>query len=109
MMDENSEYDTVSIQVDAAIVAVACGVLPVVYAAFPDTIPHLVPTQWHQGAHVWMSVAAVAMALLGFGTGIWAVRRGNRRGLGKIGLLVNSVILLLVGGFFFVAFWSSRG
>ena len=93
-----SEYDVVSFKLRPGLLSVVCGLLTVGFVMSLDELPFVLGGRlrpYLSGA----VLAALGLNVLGIVLGGIAARRPAGRGAGRLGVLVNAVVLVLLGLF----------
>jgi len=99
--DATSEYDVVTFKIRPGLLSVVCGVLTVGFAMSLDDLPFVLGGRlrpYLSGA----VMATLGLNVLGIVLGLYAARRPAGRGAGRLGVLVNAVVLVLLGLFVLV-------
>lgn len=97
----SSEYDVVSLQPRPGLLSLVCGAATIGFAILLDELPFVLGGRLrpYLGAAV---LAALGVNALGIVLGLLAARRPSERGAGRLGVLVNAVVLVLLALFVLV-------
>ncbi len=105
---DHSEYDVVSFRVNPGVVSVLCVVFPIFLGIAIEELPYVLGGRLrpYYGTVV---LTALGFNVVGIALGAMAMRRPPSRGAGRIGILVNAVVLILLGLFLAVFRWIRWG
>ncbi|HEX9734283.1 MAG TPA: hypothetical protein VGG06_20110 [Thermoanaerobaculia bacterium] len=97
----SSEYDVVSLRIRPGVLSVVCGLLTVAFATSIDELPFVLGGRlrpYVSGA----VAAALGLNVVGIVLGVYAARTPSGRAAGRLGVIVNAVVLVLLGFFVLV-------
>ncbi len=103
-----SEYDVVSLRLSLGTVSLLCAVLPVTVGILADELPFLLGGRLRPYYGVLLSTA-LGSAVAGIVLGIVAARRASGGAAGRMGILVNALVLALLGLFVVIFRWIRWG
>ncbi len=108
MSERGSEYDVVSLQLSPGLLSLACAVFPMFFGVAVDELPFVLGGRLRP-YFGYLLLTALGSTIAGLALGAWAVRRPANRGTGRIGILVNGVILVLLVLFLLIFRWVRWG
>ena len=97
-------YDSVSFRFDLGILSLLCAIFPFLLGILIDDLPFVGP-RWIREHLSELVIAALVTGVLGAVLGGIACRRPKTRTLGRFGLAINLIILLLFALFVFAFRW----
>lgn len=103
-----SEYDVISFRPRPGILSLLCALLPIAIGLNADELPFMLggrlrPYYGH------LFLAGLASGAVGVVLGAFAMRRPESRGSGRLGVLVNGLVLVLLGLFLLAFRWIRWG
>lgn len=103
-----SEYDVVSFKPRPGVVSLLCAVIPIAFGMFADDLPFALGGRLRPYyGHIFL--ASVGLCLAGIAFGVYASRRPEYRGTGRLGILVNGIVLVLLSLFMLIFRWIRYG
>lgn len=99
---EPSEYDVVSIKLHSGVLSILCAIVPLAFGYYATSVPFIVPARWRYTVYFGAPVVSLAVAAAGLALGIYATRRPETRGVGRLGIVINATALVLVGLYVYV-------
>jgi hypothetical protein len=104
----DGEYDVVSFRLRPGLLSLLCALLPLAVGWSADELPFLLGGRLRPYySHVFL--ASLGSGLAGVILGAVAMRRPESRATGRLGVVVNATVLILLGLFLMIFRWIRWG
>lgn len=105
---DHSEYDVISFRPGPGLLSLLCAVLPIAIGSNASELPFMLGGRL-RAYYLQIFLAGLGSGVAGLVLGAFAMRRPESRGTGRLGVLVNGVVLVLLGLFLVVFRWIRWG
>lgn len=105
---DHSEYDVVSLRPHPGMLSLLCALIPLAVGLNADELPFVMGGRLRP-YYGYIFLVGLGTGVAGVVLGAFAMRRPESRATGRLGVLVNGIVVILLGLFLLVFRWIRWG